>query len=102
MICRTQELQSLNWLYDGGIVINFPFTNRSTHFPLTIFNDRGVLIQIIDANSESPDTDEFNATSTLMTTTLALDMLNVNNIQCGTRAVRSSPVDLTMLNIEGK
>ena len=71
-------------------------------FPLTQLNNSGIIIQVINATSESSQIDEFNATSVLSTTTLALDLQNVSSIQCGTNSLRSEVIDFSMLNIQGK
>ena len=64
----------------------------------TMYNDSGVLIQVITVEPESTNT--FNSTSVLTATTSALDMLNVNSITCG-QDIRSPAIDLTMLNVQG-
>lgn len=65
-----------------------------------MYNETGIVIQIIVAASESSTTIEFNATSVLTTTTSVLDIRNVNSIQCGNVAVSRS-IDI-MVNVQGK
>ncbi len=101
MTCTTQELTSLRWFYDSLTIANFLFLDTSVTFPLTIHNEDGVVVEIVNVVPNSANTDTFNATSVLTTTTSALVMLNVNSIACGTRGTRSQTLDLTMLNIQG-
>ena len=101
MTCKMQELQSLSWFFDGNGVEDFSFGDRTSGFPRTIYNMTGIVIQILSAVSESDTTLEFNSSSRLTSTTFALDMLGVHIIECGNRATRSQPINLTMLNIQG-
>ncbi len=101
MTCRTQKLTVLSWFYDGVPIETFVYDDRTVTFPLRIHNEDGIVIEIMNAVSESDLSDMFNATSLLTTTTLALGMLNVDSITCGTRGTRSQTQDLTMLNIQG-
>ncbi len=101
MTCTAQELTFISWFYGEMAIANFLFLDTSVTFPLTIHIEDGVLIEIVNAYSESAMSAVFDATSTLTTTTLALDMLNVDRIKCGDRVTRSPVIDLTMLNIQG-
>ena len=97
--CNVQELQLLRWFFNSVNVATFVL--NSQEFPYTLMNNSGIIIQVIDVASESALVDEFNATSVLSTTTLALDLQNVSSVQCGTNRIRSEVIDLTMLDIQG-
>lgn len=97
--CRTYELNSLRWYYEEREIAFFVH-DPGSQFPFTIHNENGVKIQATDAVAESADSDPFNGTSILTTTTLALSRLNASSIRCGTRSTRSDPIDLTLLNIQ--
>ena len=72
-------------------------------YPYTYHNDSGVLIQVIQIVLDESDQDFFSSIiSVLMSTTRALDMLNVDSIRCGQNDANWSPaIDLTMLNVQG-
>lgn len=97
MTCKTYELGFLRWFFDNNNVgIDF-VCNLNQSFPFTIYNEMGVLIEASGASAESAQSDTFNGTSLLSSTTLALSKLNVSYIRCGSNAIMSEPIDLTML-----
>ena len=101
MTCMTQELTFLRW-YNGSSVIALYTYNPMDLPPRFLFDNDGLTIEITDAVPEGGLSDVFNSTSVLTTTTLALSLLNVRSIQCGTGAFRSETIDLSMLNIQGQ
>ncbi len=100
MTCRTQELTSLRWFNGSTELVIYAFSSAHT-FPINIFNDGGFVIDITNAIPEGDLSDNFNGTSVLSSSTLALSRANIGSIQCGTRIFRSTPIDLTVLNIQG-
>ena len=98
--CTIQELPSFAWFRDGATgLASYSYLNREVDFPITLYDQNGIVIQITHAVSESPNTLEFNATSVLTTTTSALDILDVNSIRCGSVALSQTiPV---ILNAQG-
>ena len=101
MTCIVHDIHSLNWYFDGTVVETYTYNSGDT-YPQTIRDKNGIQIDMTIAMPRSPRSDNFNGTSILMTTILALNMLNLNNIRCGTNAVRSEEVDLTVLNVLSK
>ncbi len=99
MTCTTQELQSLRWYFDERSEAIYVYSVINS-FPMVIHQQNGVTITIVAATPESSQSDIFNGTSVLTASTSALSMLDVDMIQCGTNAVRSEAIDLTMLNIQ--
>ena len=104
MNCTVQDLTSLQWFFDNTQIASYTFsaTQMLPFVEPNMYEQDGVDVRITEAHSLSPDSDEFNATSVLTTTTLALGKLQVESVRCGTRSVESQPVELPRLNVQGK
>ena len=89
LTCLTQNLETLRWFFNGQLSIAYVFIPNQA-LPTMIYDQNGININVTRASALSSMTDEFNGTSVLTTTTLALSMQNITSIQCGTNSVRSS------------
>ena len=102
--CMTQDLTSLRWIFNNQMQIA-SYTYISSHtLPMIIpnlYDDNGVTVEVTRAVPQNALSDVFSGTSVLSTTTLALTMLNVQSIQCGTNKIRSQPFNVS-LNVQGK
>ncbi len=101
MTCTTQDLTSLRWYFDGLQRVTYTLSRAAT-LPENIYDEGDISIAVTLATSRLDDIDEFNGTSVLTTTTLALSMLDADNITCGTNSEMSDIIDITMLNVQGK
>ncbi len=90
----------MRWFNGSTELAIYAFSPLDT-FPKNILNDIGITINITNAIPESEQSENFNATSMLSSSTLALSMANIKSIQCGSRMLRSAPINLTVLNIQG-
>ena len=99
--CTVTDLESLRWFINGNFIAAYLFSSSTTSYPHPIYHSDEIDIQILSAESHSNQSDEFNATSILTTTNLALSEMNAEHIQCGTNAIKSS-FNLTSLNVEGE
>ena len=101
MICTTQNVTSLEWFFDDIQIASYTYS-ATQMLPFTVPNildEEDGVIHIIESVPLSLNSDRFNATSVLTTTTLALSKLKVGNVQCGIRSARS---ELRGLNVRGK
>ena len=101
LTCSTYDLQSLRWFLDGQQVSSF--INNLNSLPSVEYDQDGINIEVTGASAMSSMADAFNSTSVLTTTTLALSMLNIRMIQCGTMSIRSHmiSVDLSVQGMNG-
>lgn len=100
MVCMVYDIQSLNWYFDGTVINTYTY-NRGDTYPRTTYNQNGVHIEMTLATPRSSVSDNFNGTSTLNATIVALNLLGVDTIRCGTNAARSQEVDFMALNVVG-
>lgn len=101
MVCMVYNIQSLNWYFDGEVIDTYTYNSGDT-YPQTTYNENGVHIEMTVATPHSSISDNFNGTSTLNATIVALNLLGVDRIRCGTNAARSQEVDFMALNVVGK
>ena len=101
MTCMTVNLQSLNWYFDDFIAGSFVHS-PTARLPENIYNANGLSIDVIAAALRSSRSDDFNSTSVLTGTTLALTLLGVDLIECGINSLRRPVTGLTRLNVRGK
>lgn len=100
--CVVKDLTFLIWFFDGT-QIGMPFAYSDTNtYPENVYSARNVDINVIEAVPEFARSDVFNATSVLASNTLALSLLDVNGIHCGTNEVSSDIFNLSLINIPGE
>ena len=103
LTCTVQNLTSLRWWFDDDQISTYIYSQANT-FPHTPPGGaNGIQIQIIRAARTAGD--RFNATSVLTTNSSVLGSLKqqVDNIQCGTNAIRSQSINiLEWLELNGK
>ena len=99
LLCTTQGLESLRWWFDNNQVVAFTYFNAM--FPHTVYNQRGIVIKIINAVVDPSNANRFAGTSMLTTNATVLQRLHRDTIQCGTNAVRSQSINVQQLKHDG-
>lgn len=102
LTCKTIRLPLLRWYIDDLPLEGFfAYINIDQEFPHTIYDNAGVAIVVVNATREPSPSDNFNSTSVLTATPLALAKFNAREIRCGNDTIRSGAINLTHLNIQG-
>ena len=109
MTCSVEDLYHLKWYFNTSPNISYAYSpGEESRLPINISTIPDVLVLIISVTQSTMDNDRFTARSTLTTPLFVLRVLNVQDVYCGSREVRSEniPVNFTILgkfcNIEEK
>ena len=95
MICTAREIERLSWYFENQTVGRSFLIDNEQSFPINLYNESGIHIEVRSADAQSNQSDVFNATSVLTATISSFAAIQF--INCGTNTIRSKSIILDML-----